>query len=144
MEQEIVESEVNAISYDLNAIIDFIFQNDQKSKSSEIREVWDKSEVDGNLEMIQKSLAEVKNDELSAIANIRYDLVKTLINQINEISMIMDDTTQEELEGLEESETYAGEPVVTTLGQLMAMNTLRREGMIINAKIKDVENDGQE
>lgn len=138
MEEEMKKMEfVDAIAFDLDAIMNFVFQNKQKDKSSEIREVWDKN-GEGNLEMVQKSMAEVRSDNLGAIANIRYDLVKILIEEVASIGMINDNVDDVELN---EGETYAGVPMVTELGQMLALNTLQKEGMIINLDSKKAENE---
>lgn len=141
MEDEMKQISIDAIAFDLEAIMDFIFQTNTKNKSSEIREVWDKN-AEGSLEMIQKSLAEVKSDELGAVANIRYDLVKILIEEVSSIGMI-NDSSEEKIEelGIDEDEIYVGAPVVTNLGQMLALNTLQKEGMLINLERKDSQND---
>lgn len=142
MEEEMKQLSIDAVAFDLEAIMDFVFQNKNKDKSSEIREVWDKND-EGTLEMVQKSLAEVKSDNLGAIANIRYDLVKVLIEEVASIGMFNDDEVEEDKikDTLEDDETYVGAPVVTTLGQMLALNTLQREGMLINLERKNTEND---
>lgn len=142
MEEEMKQLSIDAVAFDLEAIMDFVFQNKNKDKSSEIREVWDKND-EGTLEMVQKSLAEVKSDNLGAIANIRYDLVKVLIEEVSSIGMFNDDEVDEDKikDTLEDDETYVGAPVVTTLGQMLALNTLQREGMLINLERKNTEND---
>lgn len=141
MEDEMKQISIDAIAFDLEAIMDFVFQTNTKNKSSEIREVWDKNE-EGSLEMVQKSLAEVKSDELGAVANIRYDLVKILIEEVSSIGMV-NDSGEEKMEelGVDEDEIYVGAPVVTNLGQMLALNTLQKEGMLINLERKDSQND---
>ena len=132
---------INEIVFDLSAIIDFIFDSDKKSKTSEIREVWDGT-GGSNLQMIQKTMAEVKSDELSAIANIRYDLLKLLINEVNSISVLNIGDSEGDIdpEELDENSVYVGEPFVETFGQMLALNTLQKEGIIIN-NTKTAKND---
>lgn len=136
MDEEIKDISIDAVAFDLEAIMDFVFQTKTKNKSSEIREVWDKNE-EGSLEMVQKSLAEVKSDELGAVANIRYDLVKIMLEEVASIGMVNDEDNPEDL-GVEQNETYAGSPIVTTLGQMLALNTLQKEGMLINLERKEL------
>lgn len=140
MDEEGMNVSIDAVAFDLEVIMDFIFQNKTKDKSSEIREVWDKNE-DGSLEMVQKSLAEVKSDNLGAIANIRYDLIKMLIEEVSGIIVRNEGESDVEIEGLNEGDVFAGDPFIVTLGQMLAINTLQKEGMLINVISKNGENE---
>lgn len=132
---------IDAVAFDLEAIMNFIFQNDTKDKSSEIREVWEKGSSE-NLEMVQKSLAEVKSDNLGTMANIRYDLVKLLIDYVAGISMVNEAGSESTDENVfEDDEIFAGTPLITDLGQMLAMNTLQKEGMLINLNSKETEDE---
>lgn len=141
MDQEKRSVSIDAVAFDLESIMNFIFQNKVKDKSSEIREVWDKNN-EGTLEMVQKSLAEVKSDNLGTMANIRYDLIKTLIEQVSSISMISESNIDDDGDvNLEDDELFAGSPLITELGQMLAINTLQKEGMLINLDSKKIEDE---
>ena len=140
MEQEREGINLDAVAFDLETIMNFIFQNKTKDKSSEIREVWDKNS-EGTLEMVQKSLAEVKSDNLGTMANIRYDLIKTLIEEVSSISMVSEKDTDEEEMDLDEGEVFVGAPFITELGQMLAINTLQKEGMLIKLDSKTIEDE---
>lgn len=137
--------DVGAFAYDLNAIMDFVLQN--KNKSSEIREIYEKNAENGSLELKQKSLAEVKNEEMPSAATIRYDLVKRMMEQINGIimhdgadDMFLDD--EDESEPSVDDEEGERTPVITSLGETIAINTMLNEGMLINVNIENlVKND---
>lgn len=132
------EIKVDAYAFDLDAIFDFVFKESSKAKSSEIRQVYDKSESTGDLELVQKSMAEVKTDELNSSANIRYDFLKLLIDEVSSISI-----TDEDISEKEEDENVVGTPYVETLGQMMAINTLQEAGIIINLATKNLKDDGE-
>ena len=143
---EEMTSYMEAMVFDLEKIFDFVFQDSTKGKTSEIRQVYDKSDTTGDLELVQKSMAEVKTDELSASANIRYDFIKLLVDNISQVGMEPDldelgtaDIDDEEKENL----NVVGSIYFNSLGQIIALNTLKTTGMIKTIDIKDFT-DGKE
>lgn len=141
MAEDMVRVDISTLAYDLNAIMDFIFQNKNKEKSSEIREVYDKDEL-GDLKLVQKSLVEIKQESLDAASNIRYDFIKYLIEQVNSIIMVDEAEGEEPLE----IENEVTSPIITHLGETFALNTLFNEGMLTNIDLKQmiIQNDEQE
>lgn len=143
MGEELTNSDfLTAIAFDLNAIIDFIFEGSNRQKTSEIKEIFEKDAGSGRLELVQKIMTEIKNNDLSAIANIRYDLIKMLIEEISSIGMFADKVDELAPTDVPEDEIYAGEPIITTLGQMIALNTLQKEGMISNIVAKEENENG--
>ena len=94
--------------------------------------------------MAAKYFTEIKSDELSAVANIKYDLLKLLINEVNSITLLqVAETDAENIDDtLDEDNVYVGEPFVETFGQMLAINTLQKEGIIINTKFIQDDREG--
>lgn len=138
---------MEAMVFDLDKIFDFVFQDNTKSKSSEIRQLYDKNDSSGDLELIQKSMAEIKTDELSASANIRYDFIKLLIDNVSHISMDHNFSEFENMgvdtENLKDNDDVAGTLYFETLGEILALNTLKTRGMIKTIDTKNLT-DGKE
>ena len=141
MEDDTIKVDISTLGFNLSAIMDFVFQNQHKEKSSEIREVYDKNDA-GNLELIQKTLAEVKTQNLDTAASLRYGLIQYLIDQVSQV--VMGDNEQDEIN--DEDEYGFDNPSFVTLGQVFAMNTLINEGMLINVDLKQmiIKDDEQE
>ena len=140
------ESKIDAsvFAYDLNAIVDFIFQNQNKEKRSEIQEIYSKDPETKDFELVQKTLTETKNEELTAAASIRYDLVKMLIEQVNSIMLYPDYLDIDEdgdIDSEDEINTEAA-PHYNTLGETFALNTLTNEGMLISVNKDDLIKNG--
>lgn len=65
-----------------------------------------------------------------------------MINEVNTISVlnVADGEGDVNPEELDENSVYVGEPFIETFGQMLALNTLQKEGIIINTKfLKDDE-----
>ena len=124
MDEEVIKIDISSLAYDLNAILDFVWQKQNKGKTSEITEVYNKN-TSGDLELVEKSLSEIKSENLDEVATIRYDLIKQLIQETNNILM----------EENEDGETTS--PMINTLGNTLSLNTLLNEGMLISVDLKE-------
>lgn len=133
--------DVSALAYDLNAITDFIFQsNKNKDKTVVIKEQYVPSENGKGLILNGKEITETKTEESGGIASIRYDLVRTLIERANNIIINdFDDIDIEEITG--QSDINATTPLLSTLGDTFAINTLLREGMLVKMDLNDLEDE---
>lgn len=129
MANKIVQIDISTLAYNLNAIMDFVFQTTAKEKTSEIKEIYDKDK-EASLGLSQKILTEVKSENLNAESNIRFDLIRQLMSDLNGI--LMTDEYDPEM-----GEVFE-EPKITNLASTFALNTLINEGMLINMNIKDI------
>lgn len=94
---------------DLNNIINFCFDSDEKQKDSEITETYSIDEATRNFNLVSKSLREVKNGDASTKQTVKYDMVKMLIGYLADI---------------ENSSNL-------TLGDSIILNTLFNNGFLI-------------
>lgn len=128
MANKIVQIDVSTLAYNLNTIMDFIFQATAKEKSSEIKEIYDANL--SPLSLSQKILTEIKSENLNVESNIRFDLVRQLMSDVGGILMTDEFDPSE-------GEVYE-EPRITNLASTFALNTLINEGMLINIDLKDI------
>lgn len=91
---------------DLDNIIKFCFDNDDKTNDSEITEVYVTDENSKNLTLTSKQLREVKSGDVSSKQTVKYDLIKTFISDL----MDMDD--------------------ILTFGDSIIINTMLSEGLL--------------
>lgn len=129
--------DVSTLAYDLNAIMDFILQDKTKDKKTEIKEIYGKDE-NGNLILQNKELIETKSEESGGIASMRYDLVRHLIDKAD--SIIMNDF---DMEDIEDEALEASSPIMSTLGDTFAINTLLKEGMLVNMNFNEVDKEDE-
>lgn len=92
---------------DLENIIKFCFDNDDKTSDSEITEVYVTDENSKNLTLTSKQLREVKSGDVSSRQTVKYDLIKTFISDL----MDMDDSN-------------------LTFGDSVIVNTMLSEGLL--------------
>ena len=101
--------------YDLDAIKDFIFDNDDgRSSDVEITESQTKNETTGRLETDAKVTREVKSTD-SNRQTIRYDIIKTFMDVLDNVEI------DQEIAPL-------------SLGQKMILNTMGNYGLIKEIK----------
>lgn len=132
--------DVSTLAYDLNAIMDFVFANKNKTKTNEIKEIYEMS-ADGALKLVQKAMTENKVDDGGTVASVRYDLVKSLMERVNDI--IMDDYV-DSIDGDDEPmENLVTAPMIAHLGDTFAINTLLREGMLVNMDLNEFDNNNE-
>lgn len=70
---------------DLDNIIKFCFDSNDKTSDSEITEVYVTDENSKNLTLTSKQLREVKSGDVSSKHTVKYDLVKTFIADLMDI-----------------------------------------------------------
>ena len=140
MDEKIIKIDVSTLAYNLNAILDFVFQNDLKEKSSEIRETYDTNKSNGSLELVKKTMAEVKTEKIDAATTLRYDLIKHLMSQADSV-LLGDNTIGEDITDIDEIVGSENNPMATTLGEIFALNTLFNEGMLTNIDLNDLTTD---
>ena len=92
---------------DINNIMRFCFDYDDKPNDSELTEVYVYDEMNKNLTLTSKQVREVKSGDVSSKQTMKYDLVKTLIANLTEIDK--------------------DNP---TLGDLIILNTMITEGLL--------------
>lgn len=142
MDNKEIKIDVSSLAYNLSAIIDFIFEQSNSEKSSEIREVYEKGTA-RELELVQKSLAEVKSGNLDTAATIRYDIIRKLLDQVDGILMI-DNFNDDEMPTNNSMDSDLSEPILSHLGELFALNTLINEGMLFNTDLTETTKDDNE
>lgn len=92
---------------DLDNIIKFCFDNDDKTSDSEITEVYVTDENSKNLTLTSKQLREVKSGDVSSKQTVKYDLIKTFISNLMDIDSNM-----------------------VTFGDSVIINTMLNEGLL--------------
>ena len=101
------KTKTSKLSYDLDKICEFIFKNDDV-RDNEVSEDYQMDE-NGDFFMAGKHINEVKNNIDSALSNIRYDLIKGLMEKLNGMKV--------------GDKKY-------TLGETMILNTMVEKGFI--------------
>lgn len=92
---------------DLENIIKFCFDYDDKTSDSEITEVYVTDETTKNLNLTSKQIREVKSGDVSSRQTVKYDLIKTFISDL----MDMDESN-------------------LTFGDSVIVNTMLSEGLL--------------
>ncbi len=92
---------------DINNIMRFCFDYDDKPNDSELTEIYVYDEMNKNLTLTSKQVREVKSGDVSSKQTMKYDLIKTLIANLTEIDK--------------------DNP---TLGDLIILNTMITEGLL--------------
>lgn len=99
--------------FDLNEIKKFVFEEDvdlNKTRDSEITETWGVND-EGKQELLSKVVHEVKGSDFSGKQTIRYDLLKTFMQTLDNIEF---DTSITPM----------------SLGERMVLNTMVNYGLI--------------
>lgn len=133
--------DISTLAYDLNAIVDFIFQNNSKDRTTELHETYAKNETTGDIELVNKTISEIKTENLDKITTVRYNLVKDIMDQVNDISMYSDvDFGDDDIESFSENmeKDEAAVPMFSSMGETFCLNTLLREGMLTNINLNEI------
>lgn len=104
--------------FDLNAMMNFVFEPNISSRSinSEIIETYEQNDTTLEMEMTNKVMREVKDDDFSNENTIRYDLLKLFITTLL---------------------TVDGDENNLSLGESVIINTLVNEKIIKKITIED-------
>lgn len=100
----------NNLYYDLNAIKDFVFEEEARNNDVEVTETLGVTE-DHKLETVSKVIREVKTSDFTNKQTIRYDIIKSFIEILNEVDI------DNELNPM-------------TFGQQTVLNTMLTHGLI--------------
>lgn len=92
---------------DIDNIIRFCFEDDEKQSDSEITEVYVSDDENQSLKLASKQLREVKSGDASSKQTLKYDLIKTFIGDL----ISVDDTD-------------------LSLGDTILINTMLNEGFL--------------
>lgn len=110
-----MEEDNRAYVLNLENIINFIFEDDERNSDSEITEMYVMDEDSKNLSLSTKQMREVKSSDVSNYQTIRYDIMKMLMDRLFDIE-------NEEL----------------TFGETVVVNTMLTEGFITEIKENDM------
>lgn len=84
----------NNYMLDLDAIMDFVFADSDKSTNTEITESYEGANND--LSLRSKTLREVQNGDNTNVMTIRYDFIKVLLDNVFNYYPIEDELTGED------------------------------------------------
>ncbi len=110
-----MEEDNRAYILNLENVINFIFDGEERNSDSEITEMYVMDEGSKNLSLSSKQMREVKSGDVSNYQTIRYDIMKMLMDRLFDIE-------NEEL----------------TFGETVVVNTMLTEGLITEIKENDM------
>jgi hypothetical protein len=110
-----MEEDNRAYILNLENVINFIFDGEERNSDSEITEMYVMDEGSKNLSLSTKQMREVKSGDVSNYQTIRYDIMKMLMDRLFDIE-------NEEL----------------TFGETVVVNTMLTEGLITEIKENDM------
>ena len=76
--------------YDLNAIKDFVFEEEARNNDVEVTETLGMND-EHKLETINKVIREVKTSDFSNKQTIRYDILKSFIDSLSDVDIDIDE-----------------------------------------------------
>ena len=106
-----MEEDNRAYILNLENIVNFVFENDERNGDSEITELYVMDEKTKNMSLSSKQMREVKSGDASNYQTIRYDMIKMLMDRLFDIE-------NEEL----------------TFGETVVVNTMLTQGLITEIK----------